>query len=188
MKYEIIRRLRREMGLTLEELGAQTGYTPSFLSQIERGLKEPSLDAMRKIANALGVSVIALLGEDADGRQTRRAGASVVRRLERRPFTVEGKQTVYELLTPQAEEEPRRCAMYGILATTEAHRWTNEKPVSHFYEECCYILSGTMRAVVGSEAYDLEEGDSLYIDGFVPHNFYNSGETPLVVLAFQSKG
>lgn len=189
MRNKLLRRLRKQKGLTLADLGAQTGYTPSYLSQLERGLKRPSLDALRRIADALGAPVISLLDEEigaAEGDVARNAQCSIVRGHSRRRFMLEEEGTVIELLTPQDEGDSHSYAMHGMIATTQPGTWTNQKPVSHFYEECCYILSGTMQAVVGGESYDLETGDSLYIDSFALHNFYNSGKELLVVIAFQS--
>lgn len=36
--------------------------------------------------------------------------------------------------------------------------------------------SGTLRAVIGGEAYLLEAGDALYFDADVAHRFDNAGE------------
>lgn len=38
-----IRALRRQRGLTLEEISARWGLSVSFLSQVERGLSSPSV-------------------------------------------------------------------------------------------------------------------------------------------------
>ncbi len=185
-----MRALRKEKSLTLTELGEKTGFTPSFLSQLERGLKQPSLDAMRRIANCLGVSILTLLAdrmEDRDGSVSKNVHCSIVRSGRRQRFSVENETTVFELITPQTGNDSRRYTMYGVLVSIEPGTWTNQKPVVHFYEECCYILSGKMRAFVGEEIYDLEAGDSIYIDGSAPHNYLNPGDEPLVMLAFQPK-
>lgn len=51
-----IRRLRDERALTLEELARAAGVSPSYLSEIERGLKRPSSDVTAKVAQAFGMS------------------------------------------------------------------------------------------------------------------------------------
>ena len=58
---ESIRELRRRKNFTLRQLSEKTGYTVSFLSQLERGIKNPSLDALRAIAQALDVSLVSLM-------------------------------------------------------------------------------------------------------------------------------
>ena len=47
---ESIRELRCRKNFTLRQLSEKTGYTVSFLSQLERGIKNPALDALRAIA------------------------------------------------------------------------------------------------------------------------------------------
>lgn len=47
--------------MTLATLGEKTGYTASFLSQIERGLNRPSIEALRKICDVLEIEVASLL-------------------------------------------------------------------------------------------------------------------------------
>jgi transcriptional regulator with XRE-family HTH domain len=47
--------------LTLRELAARTNVSNPYLSQIERGLHEPSVRVLKAIANALELSAEALL-------------------------------------------------------------------------------------------------------------------------------
>lgn len=51
-----IRKLRKEKNLTLEELSKKTGLSLSYISLIERGLKNPSLKALEKIAECFGIN------------------------------------------------------------------------------------------------------------------------------------
>ncbi len=58
---EVVRKRRRELGLSQEELGFRSGLHRTYISEIERGLKSPSLRAMFAIANALDTRVSALI-------------------------------------------------------------------------------------------------------------------------------
>jgi transcriptional regulator with XRE-family HTH domain len=51
---EHIRRLRSDRGLSVRAFAAQTGFSPSFISQLENGQVSPSLGSLQKIAEALG--------------------------------------------------------------------------------------------------------------------------------------
>ncbi|MHB1420174.1 MAG: helix-turn-helix transcriptional regulator [Bacillota bacterium] len=53
---ERIRELREERGNSLAEFAGQAGISISYLSEIERGAKKPSLKTIEKIADALHVS------------------------------------------------------------------------------------------------------------------------------------
>jgi transcriptional regulator with XRE-family HTH domain len=57
----LIRAQRVTAGLTLRELSTRTKVSNAYLSQIERGLHEPSISVLGAIAAALGVSLEALL-------------------------------------------------------------------------------------------------------------------------------
>lgn len=61
---EEIRALRGERGYTLQELARRANLSLSYLSEIERGSKQPSLRAIEKIARALNVSRSRLVQED----------------------------------------------------------------------------------------------------------------------------
>jgi transcriptional regulator with XRE-family HTH domain len=52
-----IRRRRRAIDMTLQQVSERVGLSIGFLSQIERGASTPSLASLCNIADALGVSV-----------------------------------------------------------------------------------------------------------------------------------
>jgi transcriptional regulator with XRE-family HTH domain len=56
--------LRRERGLTQQELGRRSGLSRSFLSQVENGNRVPSLSSLTRISAALGVMPIDVLVRD----------------------------------------------------------------------------------------------------------------------------
>jgi len=49
-----IRRVREERGISQEELGFRADLHRTYVSQLERGLKSPSLRAILRIARGLG--------------------------------------------------------------------------------------------------------------------------------------
>jgi transcriptional regulator with XRE-family HTH domain len=79
----VLRAQRRAADLSLRELSELTSVSNAYLSQLERGLHEPSLSVLRAIATALGVPLASLLisagvleregSEDASARETEAA-------------------------------------------------------------------------------------------------------------------
>ncbi|WIF94456.1 helix-turn-helix domain-containing protein [Caminicella sporogenes] len=61
-----IRKLRKERGLSLKELSKKTDISISFLSDIENGRSNPSLERLKDIARGLNTTVSYLLGETDD--------------------------------------------------------------------------------------------------------------------------
>ncbi|SHF31065.1 Transcriptional regulator, contains XRE-family HTH domain [Thermoanaerobacter uzonensis DSM 18761] len=53
---EYIKKIREEKNLSLNQLALYSGVSAAHLSRIERGLREPSPEVLRKIAAALKVS------------------------------------------------------------------------------------------------------------------------------------
>jgi len=57
-------RLRREKGLTQEELEARSGFSQQYLSGLERGIRNPTIVTLYELAQALGVSHVELVLPD----------------------------------------------------------------------------------------------------------------------------
>ena len=66
----VLRALRVKKGLSQEQLGFKAGLHRTYVSQLERGLKSPSLNSLGKIAKVLGVKaskIMALAEEGTSG-------------------------------------------------------------------------------------------------------------------------
>jgi transcriptional regulator with XRE-family HTH domain len=61
---EIIRRQRELADLSMRQVAAMAGISNPYLSQIERGLRAPSEEVLRAIADSLNVSADLLRGEE----------------------------------------------------------------------------------------------------------------------------
>ena len=55
-----LRRLRENAGLSLTECAAQSSVSRSHLSEIERGIKNPSPSVCARLASTLGCAVVDL--------------------------------------------------------------------------------------------------------------------------------
>jgi transcriptional regulator with XRE-family HTH domain len=54
---ERVRELRKDLGLSQEGFADACGFDRTYISGIERGLRNPSLTAIEILAKALGISV-----------------------------------------------------------------------------------------------------------------------------------
>ena len=54
---------RKAMGITQEELADLAGIDRTYASQLERAIANPSLTVLCRVADALGVNLIELLGD-----------------------------------------------------------------------------------------------------------------------------
>lgn len=75
---DLLRRRRHERDETLTETAEQAGVSPQYLSEVERGLKEPSSEMIAAIAGALDTTLIELTSGVADELRTATAPASAL--------------------------------------------------------------------------------------------------------------
>ena len=57
-----LRRRRLDAGRTLADVAGQAGVSTQYLSEIERGLKEPSSEVLGAVHQALGMRLVDLTG------------------------------------------------------------------------------------------------------------------------------
>jgi len=127
-----IRRVRRERGLTQEELAGEVGASVAHLSRLESGARQPSLDGLLRVAAALGVEVGELLDaseEPGPGTVVRGATSPVY---EQAGFS-------FQSLTPEAGPEGL-AAMKIIFPADRGETEYKE----HEGEEWIYVLSGKL--------------------------------------------
>jgi transcriptional regulator with XRE-family HTH domain len=164
-----MRRMRRERGLSLEEVGGRTGFSIGFLSQIERGLSSPTLRVLAAVADALGVALAALFpGSVAEPDR----GAVVVRSASRHEMQLWRSGIRKQLLTPLAEG----ARLNVTLVELEPGASTGDELYTHNGEEAGLILSGAMSLTVENETWTLREGDSFRFLSSRAHRFANVGE------------
>lgn len=178
MNVERIKEIRLKKGCTLADIAKKTGYTPSFLSQIERGLKSPSLEALRKIAESLEVSIMAFIIDYDD--------SYLIRRDKRKKTIMPEIDTVYEFITPTISEGNIKPNMVGMHIEVKPKSWVSEKMVAHSAQESTYVIKGEIEVHLHDKVYKLHEGDSFYIREDVPHNIFNPSNETAVVIGYIS--
>lgn len=170
---EILRRLRHDKKLTLGSVSQGTGLTKSYISQIERGLKEPSIEALRKISTFLGVSPSLLLSEN----NTAISGHEcVVMKKGDRARTVlfdKDAGSSIETLSP----EQGRSGLRAYLVTVEPGKSVSGKQITHIHAEFAYVISGECDAHIGSCFYHMSSESSIFVAPMVPHDYLNHGNT-----------
>ena len=178
-----IRKHRQERQLTLEQLSSMTGLSKSFLSQVERGLAEPSITSLKKIAKQFGFSVVNFFsnGEELNsgwgysnyapgfnGKKTPYIeDARVVRANKRKRFALPGSKVVYDLLTPNMNRQLE--VMY--MRVTKGENSGDEPMLDPPGEKIGIVLKGSLEVLVGNDVYKLNEGDSIYYPADVPHSW-----------------
>jgi mannose-6-phosphate isomerase-like protein (cupin superfamily)/DNA-binding Xre family transcriptional regulator len=157
-----IRALRR---CTLRTVAERSGLSESFLSQVERGRSNASIASLRRIADALGVSVSDLFEPTGPPRPR-------VLRREDRPALTFGVLGRKLLLTPKPLHHLE--VFVGELAPGGS---TGTEPYAHGdSEELFVVLQGTVQLELGGELHELEQGDSIDYRSSTPHRISNIGD------------
>lgn len=163
-----IRELRSSIKMSLQELADKIDLTPSSISQIERGLSNPSLGALRRLAKAMGVPVFYFLMEDEIDESE-----IIVRSNQRKVLTNPKSNVSYELLSPSLSKK-----MEIIYLKLEPGRESSNDYFTHEGEEACVVLSGCITVLLGETKYELKAGDNIQFNAVVPHKYINN-ETEL---------
>lgn len=160
---EVLKALRRDRHLSLDDLSSRSGVSRAALSQIEGARTNPTLAVLWKIAVGLDVPFHDLLGrgEQQDVRVLRAGDAPPLRsgdgRMESRLLSPGGASAdveVYDLrLQPKA-----------------VHR---SDPHGKGTTETLVVLTGTLRLMVDGSEHELGIGDSVFFRADVPHVYEN---------------
>lgn len=148
-----IRKRRIDYNLSLRDLATRANLTASFISQVERGITNPSLNSLRKIAESLDVPLFYFLADNAKK-------SPVVRRNARPRLEFEGLTVAYEMLTPDLSHK-----MEAVIGSLDCGTGNVIRPLKTPTEEIILVLSGSLKVGLQDETYILEEGDSIYFEG-----------------------
>ncbi|WP_024983989.1 helix-turn-helix domain-containing protein [Brevibacillus borstelensis] len=166
-----IRMIRKERGFTLEIMANKTGLSKGLLSQVERGISQPSLDSLWKITKALEASIIHFF-EDIDQKQVH-----VTRKPKRRQMVFPESKGTYALLSAGGSSK---------LGMLEVKLQKGEMVVDKFVqgegEECFVVTKGTVTVRFNDEEHVLEAGDSITFDSTKSHSVENTGEEEAVLI------
>lgn len=173
-----IRTGRRDAGLKLREVAAATGLSISYLSQIERDLLTPSVDALRRIANAVDISAGALAF--AAGSRRGKASVSIVRREARKRVAFADANIAYELLTPDVQ------GRVSVLALSVPPGAESGAAFTHPGEDIVIVQHGALMVEVGGLWHEILAGDSIRFSSEIPHCWRNGANAPAQALWISS--
>jgi len=174
---ERTREYRKRRGFTLRQLAEKVGCTPSFISQLEKGLTMPSLSMVGRIASALNINVINLLSELSDEDQS----DWHLHKADRKKITYPDRKISSQLLVTRVSTkkmEPLISVIKPGGKSDEAERMVH--PVGT--EEFILVMKGEIDFNINGKELRLREGDTLNFDGTLPHRWVNNGSKTAEVL------
>lgn len=165
--------LRDAHNWTLDELSARSGMSVSYLSRIEHGSRQPSLETLSVLAQVFGVPLSVLFEEDDIPCAVIRGDDAPVRM---------GNDLTYTLLSRRGQH----MTMQAIRVTVPPQ---GIKTYSHAGEEWIYVLSGQLELTYNDEHHTLNAGDSAHFSAYIEHQFSGSLEqiTEVLIVASVAK-
>ncbi len=165
---ERLREKRRDKGMSLRALAAEAGVSPSLVSEVERGVVQPSIASLQKLSAALGTTMTALVARPAPACQV-----------------LGGEMAPLDLLIPGVRIED----LSGAAQLLEPQRFSIEPghgsggEYAHEGEEFLYVLEGTLSITLDRhEQFDVEAGMSLCFESTRRHRWWNPGHVLTRVL------
>lgn len=157
-----IKTIRKQRGMTLQDLADISGLSIAFISKVERGLTSPTFSALLEICKALEVDLVEVAQTSEDKRP-------VIKKNERiQMFPMADGRIIHEFGTQGSRK------MKGLWMTLQPGATDISR--GHPEEELGIIIRGMLGVTIGKDTYVLEEGDTLYIDAHVQHSLTNIGD------------
>jgi len=170
-----IRAARTQKGMTCETLARRTGVSKSLISRVENFRVTPSLPVLLRLAEALGISPGDLLNDVSSARQR----VIIVRKKERNELSRNPERPGFRYFELAGTEQNKAMSSFVIELLPRTKRY---RPMPHEGEDFCLVLKGRVRFKVDEEDYVLKPGDSIYLDGSMPHSIACVGKSPARML------
>jgi transcriptional regulator with XRE-family HTH domain len=177
-----VRELRKARNWTLEQAAQQAGLARSTLSKIENDQMSPTFDAVKKLAEGLGISIPQLFTAPKTDQVMGRM--AVTKSGEGKPHLTATYE--HELLAPNLTRKQMLPYRARVRARdfSEFNGW-----VRHDGEEFLYVLSGVIRFYTEFyEPVEMRRGDSAYYDAAMGHNVISTSQEDAVILWVTSLG
>jgi transcriptional regulator with XRE-family HTH domain len=170
-----LKSFRKQKGLTVSETAARAGVSAGMISQIERGLSNPSVRVLERLRMALDVPLTALI-DSASGTTEVQASELVRRHTERPLFTVGHNGMSKELLSPNGDHDMQ------FMIITVAPRSSSLEVLIGPGEKAGLMLAGELELRVGERNVLLQENDSFQFSSHLPHSIHNHSDEAAKVL------
>lgn len=167
-----IRALRKSRSITLVDFANSLDRSVGFVSQIERGLSEPSIQDLRNIAAMFDVPVSFFFGEHSGDQNEARY---IVRGDERRRLGNPEQGLIEELLSPDLG------GSFEMIRSEFAPGANIEERQQRDTEESGFVISGIFEIEISGTWHTLHEGDSFRFAG-EQYRWRNTSNKPAILI------
>jgi transcriptional regulator with XRE-family HTH domain len=175
-----IKQFREFRQFSREDLALKANLDNKQLEKIEEKGVMPSLGHLIKISRALGVRIGTFLDDQ------EQVGPAVVKAGEEKKslsFSTKDEQTREHLNFFSLAQDKAGRHMEPFMVEIEPSKESDYKLSTHEGEEFIYVLEGSIEINYGKEVYQINKGDTIYLDSVVAHNVHAAGKQPAKILA-----
>lgn len=177
-----LRQVRRQHGLSQRELAARAGLTNGAISLIEQNKTSPSVASLKRILDAIPMTMAEFFSEVEDGAPPRYFfSASEFTELSPQSRGMNGASAGVSLRQVGPAEPGVRLQM--LHETYPPGADTGPQMLSHTGEEAGVVIAGIIEVTVDGQSRVLNPGDGYRFDSSLPHRFRNIGEEPCVIVS-----
>lgn len=156
--------IRKEKGLTLEDLSGISGVSKSMLGEIERGGTNPTILVLWKIAEGLKIPLTRLIEQE-------KKEVVVVRSNESNPINDDPDFQIY-CLFPYYDPHRLEVHKVDIAPLSKLSNPGHMKGI----EEYIFLIKGHIQFRSGEFHAELNPGDAVRFNGEAPHAFINRSD------------
>jgi XRE family transcriptional regulator, regulator of sulfur utilization len=165
----MLRKIRSEQKLSLEELAEKTGVSKLTLGKIERGETNPTLGVVWKITEGLSIPLTRILVMD-DHVDFSRCGEG---------FMIYGPDKKWSVETVFRNTDGPTMEIYR--AFLQPHATYSPEPHHEGAIEFVTVMSGNISFQVEETVYDLKQFDSIKFEAASKHRYKNTGDDEAVL-------
>jgi quercetin dioxygenase-like cupin family protein len=174
----VIRQLRQRSRLSVRWLASKSGFSPSFISQVELGHVSPSIASLDKIASALGVTISEFFPEKNTD------SPMIVKASERQVVRSKWSRARIEALVPMNGESD--LDVYLIIL--EEGGTSGSRPHTSNEEILAIMFEGELVVTLNETSYQVKKGDTVKIPAGTPHRWQNLGNTSAQIIKIAKHG
>ncbi len=167
-----IRKIRKNKGYTLDQLGKRTNLSKGLLSRIENYRVSPPIATLSKISHGLEVPIAIFFDE---GKKKDEESYSVTLKNERKQ--VNKREATAELNFYSLSSLRSNKLIEPFIVKYPVINKTPTKLYEHPGEEFIFVIKGEIEFIYGKKIIQLDQGDAIHFDPAIPHRMRNAGDT-----------
>lgn len=172
-----IKDLRKSQDLKLGELSDRSGISIAMLSKIENGRVYPTIPTLIQVLNSLKADLNEFFADL--NQEEEFPGYLLYKKSDYKSIKKEEESIGFDYQMVMNRKMEKSSMEISLLTISPG---AQREPVSTNGFEFLYLIKGNLSYTLGDNTLSLEEGDSLFFNGEIPHVPVNHSDTDVMLL------